>query len=291
MKVNRKEFFMFAGPSLFVMVLLMVVPVILTAVLSVCRYTYGATPTFIGFNNYINVLFKNNRFWSANGFTLFTMIVCIPIKLVIGMTLALLLYKIKSRIGKTFFIAGALLPYIITPVVGTMMFSWLFRDTWGLITYYLSEVGINISWFSDPAAAKALVIIHQIWGGACFAFLTFYSGLLAMPSGPLNAVTVEGGNLWQKLRFVILPYSAPLTLFIVTLYIMDGYRLYDSVAVMTRGGPGTVTETVQLLAYQTAFKQNNIGQASAQATLSVIGIALLILPCLYLMYKEHKAGN
>ena len=268
----------------------MVVPVFLTAILSVCRYTYGATPVFVGLNNYINVL-KNDRFWSANGFTLFTMVISIPIKLILGMALALLLCQIKNKVGKAIFIAGALLPYIITPVVGTMMFSWLFRDTWGLVSYYLSEIGINIAWFSDPTAAKALVIIHQIWGGTCFDFLVFYSGLLAMPQGPLNAVVVEGANLWQKLRFVILPYCSPLILFIVTMNIMDSYRLYDSVAVMTKGGPGTATETVQFLAYQTAFSQNNLGQASAQAVLSVIGITLLIMPCLYLMYKEHKAGS
>jgi multiple sugar transport system permease protein len=168
-----------------------------------------------------------------------------------------------------------------------MMFSLLFKDTFGLLPYLLSQVGINISWFSEALPAQALIVIHSLWGGVPFTVITLYSGLLAMPLDPLKAAEAEGASLWQKIRYVIVPYLSPLLVFNVMSAVMAVFRTYDSVAVMTKGGPGSSTETIQFYNMQVAFLQQNIGQGSAIAIISILWIFLLMAPLLYMMYREQ----
>lgn len=291
MKMNRKEFSVLAGPSMMVMIILMIVPLTVTVLLSFCSYQLGSTPTWVGLRNYKNILTANGNYWAANFFTLGMILASLPIKVLIGYLLAQLLYRVKSKVGKTVFISGALIPYIITPVAGTMMFAWLFKDGWGVLDYALTQLGIDIPWFAESFAARALVFIHQIWGGCCFPFLVYYSALQVMPADPLKAAEVEGATWFQKARYITLPYLAPLTLFVVMMGVMDGYRLYDSVAILTKGGPGNATQSVQYLNYQMAFNQGNYGQACAMSVLMVIVIFLLMAPFIYRMYREHVEGG
>ena len=288
MKMTRKEFFVMAGPSIAAMCLLMVVPLFVTLYLSFCTYNLGVEPTWVGLRNYRNILTNNGRFWQANWYTILNVLITLPIKTAIGFVMAWLLFKVRNKILKTIFISGVLVPYIITPVVATMMFSWLFKERWGVIWYYLGQIGIHINWFATPLSARTLVILHTIWAGSCFPFLTFYSALQVMPADPLKAAEVEGASSWQKIRYVILPYLSPLIVFVAMMGVMDGYRLYDSVAIMTKGGPGGATTTVQYLAYQMAFGQWNYGQACAISIMMVIVIFLLLTPFLVHMYRESK---
>ncbi len=285
MKMTKKEFLQFSSPSLIVMVVLMIVPLIYSLVLSLCTYTYGQPMKFVGFNNYINVL-TNERIWDSMGFTFILTLITVPLTMVIGLAIAIMLTRIGSKFFRTVLISGVLVPFAIAPVVSTLLFSWLFKDNWGVVSDLLTRVGIEISWFSDVLPAQTLVMMHTIWAGVAFVALVLYAGLLAMPQEPIKAAEVEGSSFLQKLRYVILPYLSPLMLYCTTINIMDRFRTYDSVAVMTKGGPGLSTETVSLYSYRVAFSQLNLGQSATISILMIIAIFILIGPCLYLMRKE-----
>lgn len=287
MNMTKKEFSIFSAPSMILMVVLMVIPLIVTILLSFCTYNLGGVPKFVGVSNYYNLLTNSPRMWSGIGFSLVITAVNVVVRATVGTGLALMLYNVTSSRFKKVIISGALIPFSITPVVATMMFSLLFKDQFGLIPYLLSLVGVNISWFAQALPAQALIIIHSLWGGIPFTVITLYSGLLAMPLDPLKAAEAEGASLWQKIRYVIVPYLSPLLVFNTMTAIMAVFRTYDSVAVMTKGGPGISTETIQFYNYQVAFAQKNIGQGSAMAIISILWIFLLMAPLLYMMYREQ----
>ncbi len=288
MKMTKKEFYRFSMPSMLVMIFLMIVPLVLTIILSFCTYSYGRPFKFVGFRNYINVL-TNDRIWDAMGFTFVLTIIIVPLTILLGLSIALMLVRITNKRFRTFLVSGVLVPFAIAPVVSTLLFSWLFKDDWGVVSHALSLIGIDILWFSDPLASQILIIMHAIWSGTSFISLVIYAGLLAMPQEPLMAAEVEGSSFFQKLRFVILPYLSPILLYCTTLSIMDKFRLYDSVAVMTKGGPGLSTETISLYSYRVAFDHFNLGQASCISLLMILAIFLLITPCLYLMRRETRS--
>lgn len=287
MNMTKKEFTIFSAPSMILMVVLMIVPLLVTIVLSFCTYNMGETPKLVGFSNYYNLITNSPRMWTGTIFSLVITAINVVVRVVVGTGLALMLYSVSGKFIKKAVIGGALIPFSITPVVSTMMFSLLFKDNFGLLPYLLSQIGIDISWFSETLPAQALIVIHSLWGGVPFTVITLYSGLLAMPLDPLKAAQAEGASLWQKIRYVIVPYLSPLLVFNTMTAIMAVFRTYDSVAVMTKGGPGVSTETIQYYNMQVAFSQKNIGQGSAMAIISILWIFLLMAPLLYMMYREQ----
>lgn len=287
MNMTKKEFIAFSAPSMTIMMMLMIIPLLVTVALSFSTYNMGETPSFVGLSNYYNLIVNSPRMWSGIGFSLVITAINVVVRVVVGLALALMLYNVSSKVMKKIVIGGALIPFSITPVVATMMFSILFKDTFGLIPYLLAQVGINISWFSEALPAQALIVLHSLWGGVPFVFITLYSGLLAMPLDPLKAAQAEGASLWQKVRYVIVPYLSPLLVFNIMSAVMAVFRTYDSVAVMTKGGPGKATETIQFYNMQVAFSQQNIGQGSAMAIITILWIFLLMAPLLYMMYREQ----
>ena len=280
--MKTREFWAFVAPSVVVMTALMVFPLFTTIYLSFFNFNFGDSPRFIGFLNYTRIL-EDSRFWSAMSFTLFYMAVSIPIQILLGFGLALILNEITAL--KRLFISLYLVPYIVTPVVGTLAISWLFKDR-GFITWLLSIIGVNIQWYADATAARGLLIGYGIWGAVPFIMLMLYAGLQAMPSDPIEAAIVDGATWWQRVRFVMIPYLRPIFIFIAMVNIMDAYRLFDSVAVMTQGGPGNATATIMYYTYSIAFQEQLLGRASASIVLAVIVIITLLYPFLRQTYVD-----
>lgn len=285
MKMNRKEFFGYTAPSLIIMVLLMLAPVVLTLYLSVHDYSLGSEIEFTGLQNYFNAL-QSSRFWNATFFTLVLTIITTAVKLVIGFIVALLLYEAKRFTG--IFITIFLIPFIVPPVVSTFIFGWLFTQQSGYVAYLLSQFGINISWYGSAWAARWLIMIHIIWQGTAFVILVMYAGIQAMPKQFFEAAIVDGAGYIQKVFYIIIPYLKPLFVFTSMIMIMDAYRIFDNIAVMTGGGPGSATESLQFYNYEIAFRRLNLGLGSAISVLTLVGIFILLVPFLYMTYVEQK---
>lgn len=266
---------------------LMVFPLLFTVYLSFHNFTLGETPRFVGWLNYARTL-ADERFWNSLGFTLLYTVSVIPAQILLGFVLALLLNEVLRL--KRLLISGYLLPFIVTPVVGTLVVSWMFRDR-GLNSYLLSLLGIHIQWFSDPVAAKALLILYGIWSTVPFALMMIYAALQAVPMEPLEAAIIDGATWFQRVRYVVVPFLRPIFLFIAMISTMDAFRLFDSVAVMTKGGPGTATETVMYYTYGVSFVELLLGRGSSIVVLGVLIILVLLSPLLYRTYKDIVGGR
>ena len=185
------------------------------------------------------------------------------------------------------FIAASLLPFIITPVVGALAIKWLFRDN-GLVSTLLAEVGVQVFWMAQAWSARLLIILYGIWHVLPFAFIVFYAGLQGVPQDSLEAATLDGASRWQKLRYVTLPHLAPLVVFVTLIHLMDAYRVFEPVLVLTKGA---FTTSVQYLTYYILLEENNPFKASAAAVLTLLGIGVLLIPLLRRTWREQRGGH
>ncbi len=226
-----------------------------------------------------------NEFWGALTFTLTYVAVTTPFILIGGLALAMAMSAVTQSL-KGAFIAASLLPFIITPVVGALAIKWLFRDH-GLVPHVLSQFGVQIFWMAQAWSARLLIILYGVWHVLPFAFIVFYAGLQSVSQDTLEAATLDGASKWQKLRYVTLPHLMPLVVFVTLIHIMDAYRVFEPVLVLTQGA---FTTSVQFLTYDILMQQNNPFKASAAAVLTVLGIGVLLIPLLRKTWREQRGS-
>ena len=225
----------------------------------------------------------DNEFFGALRFTMLYTFATLPFVLGIGFLLALGVNGAAQRL-KGAFITASLLPFIITPVVAALSIKWLFRDN-GLVPYLLSHFGIQVFWMAQAWSARLLIIVYGVWHAVPFAFIVLYAGLQSVPQDALEAATIDGASRWQKLRYVTLPHLMPLIVFITLIHLMDAYRVFEPVIVLTQGA---FTTSVQYLTYHILLQENNPYKASAAAVLTLIGIVVLLVPLLVKTWREQK---
>jgi multiple sugar transport system permease protein len=137
-------------------------------------------------------------------------------------------------------------------------------------------------------SARLLIILYGIWHVVPFAFIVFYAGLQSVPQDSLEAARIDGANAWQRLIYVTLPHLAPLFVFVTLIHLMDAYRVFEPVMVLTQGA---FTTSVQYLTYYILLQENNPYKASAAAVLTTAGIAVLLIPLLMRTWKEQRRGG
>jgi ABC-type sugar transport system permease subunit len=283
--MNQSTFFRFAAPSIIMMTLLMVIPLVMAIWLGMQFMTFNNinNPQFVGLQNYIEVL-QDPRFWQSFGFTALYAVIVVPAQLVIGFTIALLLDQV-SRFTRGIYLAVFLLPFIIVPVVGTLMFKQLFEAS-GLITWLYQTIFDTKFRFTE-VSVKTLIILHGIWSVTPFALITYFAGLQTLNQDLLEASSIDGANRWHKIRHIVLPHVQSLTILILLISIMDSYRIFDSVFVLSELNPIYKADTIMTYTFQTAVTVQRLDKANAMAVLTVIGIMVVLIPNLIQSYKEQ----
>ncbi len=251
---------------------------------------------FIGFRHYERILgldndtttsaAKNeapNEFFAALKFTLTYIISTAPLVLAIGLLLALGVQRLSTR-WRAVFITSALLPFIVTPVVAALSIKWLFRDN-GLIPFLLSKIGVQVFWMAEAWSAQLLIVLYGVWHSVPFAFIVLFAGLQSVPQDSLEAATIDGASKWQRFIYVTLPHLAPLVVFVLLIHVMDAYRVFEPIVVLTQGA---FTTSVQYLTYFVLLQENNPFKASAASVLTMAGIAVLLVPLLIKTYREQR---
>jgi len=285
MTMKRKTFLQFTAPSIIVMTLLMIVPLVMAIWLGMNLITFHniKEPQFIGLQNYVGVL-SDPRFWQSLQFTGLYMLFVVPLQIVVGFTIALLLDQVSSMVRGAY-LSIFLLPFIIVPIVGTLMFKQLFEPS-GLLTWVYQTIFETRFRFNETTV-KTLIILYGIWAGTPFALVTYFAGLQTLPIEQIEAASIDGATRWQKIRYVILPHVRSLTVFILVIALMDTYRVFDSVFVLSEMNPIYKANTIMTYTFQTAVSVESLGKANAMAVLTVIGIMIILIPNLIQSYREQ----
>ncbi len=215
------------------------------------------------------------------------MLGAVSIELVVGMALAVFFAQ-RTRV----FAAVRpviLLPLFITPVVSATMWRLMFHPDLGIVNYYLRRIGIGgPAWLSDPALAMVAVILLDTWRAIPFMFLVLHAGIVSLPHELFEAAMVDGATKWHSFRYVTLPLLRYIIVVAVLIRAMDAFREFDIFYVVTSGGPGNATETIQMLNYR-IFGYGRVGLASSLSTLTLVLVAIISLALLRSMAREGAA--
>jgi multiple sugar transport system permease protein len=279
--VDRNLKWLLPAPAVATMLLLMVFPLLYTAYLSLHDWYASSVlgPRFVGLDNYVQLFVRDERFWPAFTTTLIFTVGSVALTVVLGLGIAHLL--LRAFPGRGLARTLVLLPMIATPVAMALVWMTMMSPTIGVLTWLLSCVGIPPSaWVSSPRSVIAALLLVETWMWTPMTTLICLAGLAALPDEPFESARVDGASSHQVFWHVTLPLLRA-TLVVAALFrTIDALKVFDIVYVMTEGGPGFASETLNLYVFQTSFKYLNLGYASALIvvffTLIAAASALLI---------------
>ena len=159
-------------------------------------------------------------------------------------------------------------------------------DRGGLYWYWMQTV-FDYRMFMNSVTVKLLIVFHNIWTATPFAMIVLFAGLQTLPQETLEAARVDGANWFRQLWYVALPHLRSLFVFIALISIMDSYRVFDSVFVLTKQNPIFDAETIMYYNFQVALNFGRLGKANAMSVLTVIGIFVVLIPFLAMTYREQ----
>jgi len=229
-------------------------------------------------------------FWKALRFTLTFTLLTLPLVVFVGLALALAVNNAVNSIrGPVIFIS--LLPFIITPVIGSLAIYWLFVGD-GILTVALENLlNRDIAMFAQAWTIEILMYVFRVWNNAPFAFVIFYAGLQTVNMDTLESAVIDGASRLQRLRHVIIPHLMPLIIFIAIIHLMDVYRVFEEI-VGFRSQAHVIS--LQWLTYDFLVPDDAgnraISRASASAMLTMIGIVILLILPLRRTWRDHKGG-
>jgi len=179
------------------------------------------------------------------------------------------------------------LPVLIPLVAAASLFLFIFLPGVGLLDYYLAKLGVQgANWLGDPDVALYSIIGLTIWKNAGYYMLFFLAGLQAIPPEAYEVALLDGATLWQRLRFVTLPYLRPTLAFVLVIGLLGVITQVDHIFILTKGGPSDSTNLLLFYVYQQAVERYDPGKAAA-ATVVMLAL-LLALTALSLRRLEHN---
>jgi multiple sugar transport system permease protein len=229
-------------------------------------------------------------FWRALRFTLSFTLLTLPLVIGVGLAIALAVNNATRSIrGPIIFVS--LLPFIITPVIGSLSIYWLFVGD-GILTSMMERwTGTNISMFAQAWTIELLMYFYRVWHVAPFAFVIFYAGLQTVNMDTLESAVIDGASRWERLRHVIVPHLMPLIIFIALIHLMDCYRVFEEI-VGFRSQAHVISLQWLTYDFMTPDDAGNraISRASASAMLTMIGIVFLLILPLRRTWRDHKGS-
>jgi multiple sugar transport system permease protein len=229
---------------------------------------------FVGLENY-RFLLQDERFWNALQNTAYFTGVSVSAQLLLGLGIALLLNR--SFRGKDWVRALILVPWVIPTVVSARMWEWIYNPEFGILNFLL---GAKINWLGTPGLALHAAIFADVWKTTPFVVILLLAGLQIIPRELYQAARVDGAGAWAAFRRITLPLLMPVLLVTLIFRMLDAWRVFDVIYVLTGGGPANTTETLSLYAYKMLFQTLQFGYGSALSVvtfLSAGGITVFFL--------------
>jgi multiple sugar transport system permease protein len=280
---------MFLLPSAVVLLAVMIFPLGYAIYLSLFDYDIGAGIfRFIGLDNY-STLFAEQEFWGSLWRTVIIVASAVALEFATGLLVAYGLYRLSF--GVKTLNTLMFMPSIITPVVAALFLRWIFIGRWGLLSGLLISCGVfPPDFLGDPNWARLTVILTDAWQFTPFMIVVLYAGLNTVDQSQLEAAQVDGAGPWTQLVRIMIPAIRPLILFVLAIRVMDAFRFFDQIYVLTAGGPGNATQTITIYTYQTAFRLLQIGKASAIGVITLLITAAAIAAIIATLYRRERGA-
>jgi multiple sugar transport system permease protein len=283
------SYLLLIGPPFVIIFVLTFLPVVDSIWMSLWHMNLAMPDAnkFIGLGNYIKMFTIDPNFWVIMRNTVVQVFSTVILQVVIGLLLAILF----SREVRGMNVARALLivPMMVTPVVVGVIWRMALNPDYGVINYLLSLLHVaGPDWLSSPSLAMVSIVLTDVWLSTPFVTIIIIAGISSLPRDPFEAAKVDGANAFQSFFYITLPLLKPVIWVAVMFRLIDSFKRFDSIFIMTGGGPGIATETLNLYAYNTAFFYMDTGYASALASFLFIIIAVVSI---FTISKVQRGGD
>lgn len=277
--------YLFLLPNLIFVLVFAFIPTIAALYLSFTKWTLLKPPVWIGLDNYRSLL-HDDVFIRSIANTFYFLGVITPVRLVLGLAIALLLNQpIRLR---SFFRTITFLPWISSGVVVASIWLWLYNPDFGILNFLLTKVGLHgLYWYTDPTQAMPSIIIAALWRSVGWVVIIYLAGLQNVPQELHEAAMIDGASSWRRFRDITLPLLRPTTLLVLITTMIGSFQMFDLIYVMTNGGPINATTVIALQIYDNAFTYLNMGYAASQAFVLFAVILLLSIVSLRWLRTDY----
>jgi len=286
-KLKRKNTMIawsFIAPNFIGFLIFTLVPVVFSLILAFMKWDSFSTPEFVGLQNFTRML-SDDTFWISLKNTFLYTIGVVPLTLICSLGLAILLnQKIK---GVKFFRTAFFFPYVTSLVAIAVVWSMLFHPTMGPINQFLRVVIENPpGWLSSSDWALTAIIIVSVWRGMGYYMILYLAGLQGISKELYEAAAMDGANRWKQFIHITVPALRPTTFFVTIMLVINCFKIFDLVQVMTDGGPGRATNVLVYQVYSEAFVKFNFGYASAIAM--VLFVIVLVITVIQFKWNQIR---
>ena len=266
----------FMLPALVVIFAVIIFPWMFTVWMSLHDWQMGMSRSFVGLQNYWT-LATDTRFLETIPRTLYFTILAVVAPVVLGVFAAEVFHQhfpLRGLMRSVY-----ILPMMTTPVAIALVFIMMYHPQLGILNYLLSLVGIPKQlWIYDQRTVIPALVLVETWQWTPLVMLIVLGGLAALPTEPYESALIDGASRWDMFRFITLPLVMPFLMVAIIIRAIDAVKSFDIIFVMTQGGPGTASETINIYLYLQAFSFFNVGHASAVVVVFfVIIVALAIV--------------
>lgn len=251
-------------------------PCLVGIALSLFQYDAITPSRFVGLQNY-RELARDPLIVTTLRNTLYYIAGVVPVGLLLAFVLALALNEPWMKV-KTLFRITYFLPNVVSMVAVAFIWEWLLNPEFGLANHALTLIGTQgRSWLSDPDWAMPCVIAVGIWHGLGLSVIIYLAGLQGISETYYEAARIDGASKWQQIRYITWPLLIPTTMFLTIMGVISGFQVFQSVYIMTAGGPLDRTRVIVYYLWQNGFEFLRMGYASAIAVLVFVIILTLTL--------------
>ena len=277
----------FTAPSAILLLVFIILPIFISAALSLTDFSGFNEPTYVGFKNYVD-MFKDKKFLASMKNTFVYVLATVPVQTILSLVVAAILAeKFRNPFGE--FIRGTMfIPVLCSAVIAGNLFFYLFAsDKEAIVNSLLMLLGFDkVNWLGKSATAMTVICIVAIWKNVGYFMVIFYAAIMDVPQTLHDAARVDGASPMQRFLHITMPGIRPVLYLVITLSTIWAFQVFDITMVMTKGGPGVATMSPVLLVYNYAFSDHRMGYASAIACL--LAVVIFVISMLQkLVFREE----
>ncbi len=271
---QQLELILFSAPAIILVCLMMYIPFVLSGYYSLTEWNgISKDATFVGLQNFKTIFFESKEFVGSLWFTTKYTVAFVVFSNVFALALAVVLTK-KFK-AANFFRGIFFIPYIMSMTIVGFIWKFIFTSGFQKLYELTNWNAWNMSWLGDSKLVFFTVAFVGIWQSLGFYIVLYIAGLQAVPQDVLEAATVDGANGRQTFFKVTLPLLGPSFTTCIFMSLTNGLKVFDIILALTKGGPGTATNSVTLQIYKEAFTNNHYGTGAAQSIIYFLFVLIV----------------
>jgi len=275
-KSDRRMKYTLMVPVVSFILIIAIFPLVFSLFMMLSQWQPGSGGLqFVGLKNF-NYMIHDKRFWHALWLSFAYVAILIFFELTIGTLIALVLQRDVK--GKNFFRVTYMLPMLLAPIAVSYIWKMIFDFNRGPANHWLTLLGLRpVEWLSGEFSAIISLIIVDVWQWTPFMILTILAAFEALPEELFEAAVVDGGSPFRIFQKITLPLALPVIVTIVLLRTIDAFKVFDTIFILTGGGPGTATELMNFYIYLRGFRAFDLGYGTAMSWAQLIVIIAMFM--------------